>query len=360
MISRRPILILVCGLAAGMTPSRAQTAAPAGVPAKVTVEQGARDIVLVRRSGNEIQYRMPDAPPGVTATLVRDQIKEVEFAISVDMPKVHEAMRRRRWEQAVQLLLPSVDPLLDWLDLPENNAVDPALLAGRCLAMAARDRKARGDSAGADAIGRKAVDVARSLRSADWHPDAASAHLRGVVVLVELGRLPDAERELARARVPEIGDASYGMYGYARSRLLDAQQNPREALESALGSMLYENKDPESFPGAMLQAARSYEEVNEFYRARDVYFEVARLFRGTPAGRSARERLARLMEQGHTDAPETGNLAGVFFGTTEDMNKLCREFLAATAGPETDDTPPETEPTPAPAPAEPPQGVPAP
>ncbi len=357
MMFHRATILVMCGLAAGAGPACAQRAASAGVPARVTVEQGAREVVLVRRTGNEIQFRMPDAPPGVTATLTLEQIKQVEFAMPVDMSKVYEAMRRRRWEPAVQLLLPSVDPVLPWLDLPENNAIEPALLAGRCLAMAALERKARGDTAGAEAIGRKAVDVAGQLRAAEWHPEAASAHLRGVVVLVELGRLPDAERELARARTPEIGDASYGMYGYARSRLLDAQQKPREALDAALGSMLYESKDPESFPGAMLQTAKSYEEVNEFYRARDVYFEVARLFRGTPTGRTARERLARLMEQGQTEAPETGNLASVFFGTTEDMNAICRKFLEATAGSEADDLPPETGTTPAP--AAPTQGVPA-
>ncbi len=355
----RIALLVLAGAWMILPPARAQAPAGTGVTVRITVEKGARDIVLLRRKGPELQYRMPDAPPGVSATLNLDQVKQAEFTLPIEMPKVYQAMRRRQWAAAAQLIAPAVRPTLPWLDLPENNAVDPCILAGRCLVQAATDRRAAGDAAGADKFCLQAMEIYQKLLAAGWHPGSASAHLYGVVALVDAGRIPDAEREFARARKPEAGDAAFGMHGYARSRIADAQQKPREALESALGALIYETKDPVAFPGALLQAAQSYEDVNEFYRARDVYFEVARLFRGTPAGITARARLARLMEQGRTEAPETGNVAGVFFGTTEDMNQRCSEFLAATAGPEADDAPEEAPSKPSPVNSSPTPGAPA-
>lgn len=360
-MSRLRIALWMAAAAGAVMPlAHAQAPAGTGVVVRITVEKGARDLVLLRRKGPELQYRMPDAPPGVSATLNLDQVKQAEFALPIEMPKVYEAMRRRQWAAAAQLLIPAIRPTLPWLDLPENNAVDPVILAGRCLVLAAAGRRAAGDAAGAEKLCLQAMEIYQKVLAATWHPGSASAHLMGVVALVDAGRIPDAEREFARARKPEAGDAAFGMYGYARSRIFDAQQKPREALESALGAMIYETKDPVAFPGALLQAAQSYEDVNEFYRARDVYFEVARLFRGTPAGQTARARLARLMEQGRTDAPETGNVAGVFFGTTEDMNKRVSEYLAATAGPETDDAPAEPAANPSPPTSSPTPGAPTP
>jgi tetratricopeptide (TPR) repeat protein len=313
---------------------------------RIHTAQGARELILLRRAGAELQYRMPDAPPGVTASFNPGVVERADFAFALDLPAVHEAMRRRQWLPAAERLLAAVQPALPYLDLPDNNAFDPALLAGRCLLRAAGEQAAAGAAgdAGAAAVARqlygRAYEVLRQVAAAAWHVEAEPAGLLGIAGLVEAERTDDAENALRRAREPEIGDRAHGMYWYATARLRHAQGRPAEALEAALRSMLYETKDIESFPGAMLQAAISYEDINEFHRARDLYFETARLFRGTSWGRAAHRRLEGLMKQGRAAADEPADIAGVFFGSVEDMNAVITAFLEATAADAPDDPPP--------------------
>jgi tetratricopeptide (TPR) repeat protein len=343
----RSVLVAVGVVCAGVA-ARAQE-----VPVRIVTAQGAREIILVRRSGAELQYRMPDAPPGVTASFNPSVVERADFAFTLDLPAVHEAMRRRQWLPAAQRLMAAVQPALPYLDLPDNNVFDPALLAGRCLLRAAGAQAAAGEAgdAGAAETARqlygRAHEVLRQVSAAGWNTEAEPAGILGILGLVEASRLDDAANALQRAREPDIGDRAYGMYWYATARLRHAQGQPAEALEAALRSMLYETKDIESFPGAMLQAAIGYEDINEFHRARDLYFETARLFRGTPWGIAAHRRLEGLMKQGRADADEPADIAGVFFGSVEDMNAVITAFLEASAAETTDDPPAAAEAPPA-------------
>lgn len=340
-IDRRAALALAVALvAAASAPAQQPAAAPAavspastnaGTPVRLMAEnEKPMDVMLMLRKGDEIFYRLPNAPAGVMASFKFDRYQEAEFRFTLNEEQAYAYAFQRKWAQAAQLIHAAIFPTLPYLDLPENNATDPAIRAGRAYIRAAEQLVEAGGETNVAAAMRyyaSAYQVLDAAGRAAWHPYGESAHLRSLLCLIELGKLDDAEKSLKATRVPEIGDASWGVYYLTKATLLYRQEKVREALDSAVLSYIHENKDVETFPDALMLAAQCYEDVNEPHRARDVYYEVARLFPGTDWGDEAKSRLQFIMDNGMTSKPEEANLAGVFFGTEEDMNGRANDFL---------------------------------
>lgn len=313
----------------------AAPAAGAGLRTFLTMENVAREVFLLGRSGPDVIYRTPNAPPGVSATMKPDAIQRAEFDIKLDERQVFSLARRREWRAAAQAILPAIQPALPYLDLPENNAVEHAMTAGLYLRKAAQ-LAARGDVRAREDAPRfltAAYNVLVAAGRASWHYYGDVARIRAVLCLIDLGRLDDAERELNRGREPEQGDAAYGPYWLARGELLFARRKYLEAMDAAVRAVLYETKDVETFPDALILTARCYEELNELHRTRDIYYEVARLFRGTDWGDLALDRLRRIQREGMASEKEEAILTAVFFGSDEDMDEIIKKFLEE-SGPE--------------------------
>jgi hypothetical protein len=98
-------------------------------------------------------------------------------------------------------------------------------------------------------------------------------------------------------------------------------------MDAAVKSLCFENKDVDTFPDALLISARCYEEMQEWYRARDVYYEVGRLFPKTDWADAAVSRLDFIMKKELTKDKEKLPIENVFFRFHEDMNKLALELL---------------------------------
>ena len=329
-------MALAAALAAAPAPAQptnapAKPAAPAGVTVRLMKDgEPFREVILVKREGPDFFFRMTNSPPGVMSSFQTGDFDETEFRFTIPEEQAYAAALQRRWAQAAALLHAAIAPALPFLDLKENNATDAAITAGRYYLRAAQQAFKRGDAARPEAD--KWYTYAYALftaagRSAGWHPYGESAAIRAQMCLTEMGKLEEAAKGMAGVREPSPGDASYGVYWLARGRLLYAQEKPREALDAVVLSYIHENKDVETFPDALMLAAQCYEDVNEPHRARDVYYEVARLFPGTDWGDEARLRLKFIMENGMTAAGEDPNIAGIFFGTEEDMNALANAYL---------------------------------
>lgn len=332
-----PAIVMAAALAAGLS-APAQTNAPAkpavpdGVLTRLMKEgEAVREVILVKREGADIYFRMTNSPPGVLSSFKPELFEETEFRITLPEEKAYAAAFQRKWSQAAALLHGALIPTLPYLDLRENNAAESVMTAARYYLRAAQQALKRGgDAAKPEAdkwYGYAYAMFTAAGRSAGWHPYGESCVIRAQMCLVELGRLDDAVKGLAAAREPSPGDGSWGVYWLARARLLYAQEKPREALDAVVQSYIHENKDVETFPDALMLAAQCYEDVNEPHRARDVYYEVSRLFPGTDWGDEARLRLKFVMENGMTTSGEDPNIAGIFFGTEEDMNALASKYL---------------------------------
>ena len=79
--------------------------------------------------------------------------------------------------------------------------------------------------------------------------------------------------------------------------LLPAAGEYREAIDAAARSLAFDNKNPDTFGPALMLYARACEQAQDWHRARDVYLEVSRLFRGTDHGDLASQRLGFIMKE---------------------------------------------------------------
>ncbi len=321
------------GPGAAATGTAARVVEPGVLTRLVKEDKVVREVVLVRRQGPTIFFRLTNSPPGVYSQFTADEFDEAEFRIQIPEQAAYADEFARRWLNAARRLHAAVAPALPFLDLKQNNAFEPTVRAAWYYVRAAQQANRLGGTGQVEAA--KWILEAHRLfaaagAAASWHPYGESAAIRAWMCLAELGRLDEAETGLARQREPEIGDASWGVYWLARAQILYAREQPRLALDAAVRSYLHENKDIETFPDALMLAAQCYEDVNEVHRARDVYYEVARLFPGTDWAIEARIRLKTMMDTGMTAAPEDPNITGIFFGTEENMNEKVLKYLKET------------------------------
>ena len=320
--------LLTAGLLAGAAAAPAQ-----GVRAVIKTEKETREVYLMGRKGRDIVIRQPEHPAGVTTTLKMSDLAACEFFFTLDEFEVYKEERQRNYGKAAQMILSALSPTLPFLDLPENNAFERVVAAGLYLMRAGDAYREAGGEANlknANAFYQSAQQVLSAAARATWHPVADIARARSALCLIYMGQLDEADKILAKGREPDIGDLSFGIHWLVRARLFYARQDTRAALFAAIRSVLYENKDIDSFPDALLLCAQCYEDLMEMHRTRDVYYEIARLFRGTPWGDKARARLKFMMDNKMTEEDEPTDIKNVFFGIDEDMNALANEFLEAT------------------------------
>ena len=154
--------------------------------------------------------------------------------------------------------------------------------------------------------------------------------MKGILCLITLKNPKQAERDLRKMRVPEIGDQTMGLYWYTLAVLREANGDNREAMNAVVKSIAFENKDIEVFPEALMMSGRLYEALLDPYRARDVYFEVARLFPDTDWAKAAKIRLQYILDQKLTHTKEVLGIEQTFFGMDEDVNAKASSLLKGT------------------------------
>ncbi len=319
------------GVARAQRAPRAQMTEPVEVYVRIADQPRPRRLLLVGREGpSRLLYRPEGAPEGSTAGLNIETVRAAEFDITVDEQASYALARAGDFAGAAQRMLAGIRPALPYLDLPHNNAMDPALTAGRYLMRAAFTAQLAADAAGrerAPALYRAAYQVLRTAGRGEWHPRGETAQARAALALLRAGDPEGSARMIERMRRPIEGDGAFGAYWLARAYLDYERGEVRDALDAAIRSYLYENKDVEIMPEALLLAAQCYEDLLEVHRTRDVYYEVARLFRRTAWGELALRRLRTIMDEGLTDEEEPRDVAAVFFGREEDMNARVRELI---------------------------------
>lgn len=302
---------------------------PAAVQANLKMDDTFKEVDLVGRNKETLFYRPRGGPEGASITVKIDAVADGEFALSYDGETVAKALMNERWAEAAVMLVPVVTPLLPYLDINDNNGVGLAMDAGLSLMKAARTMPATNDASQAriTAVYQRAYSILKAVSKASWSPDAELGALRAVQCLIALGDADKAVKELEAVRDPSPGDESYGLYWLAKSQIMYAKGKTKNAMDAAVKSVVFDNKNVETFPDALFMTGRCYEDLLEWYRARDVYYEIARLFPGIGHGATAREKLKYLMDKGFTKNKETSAIEAVFFGLDEDVNAKVRTLL---------------------------------
>ncbi len=321
-------LFLLAALPASVLAAPRFTNTP--VRAIITVADKDSTVMLAGRTDTDLFYSPPNVPPGVYASIPLAGVQNARLEFTVDEMAVDKAVVARRWREAAALVLRGIEPTLPYIDLPGNEAADAAASASIYLLNAAALAQRSGAEGAKAAQPLLAMVVRLSDRlqgCAAWFNGAEAARLRAVQALTSLNRLDDAVKRMEDAAIPEPGDGDFGLYWLAKATLAEVRGEPREATDAAARSLAFDNKNPETFGPALMLYARSCENAQDWYRARDVYFEVSRLFRGTDYGDLARERLTFIMKEGLTSEKEAANVTKLFFGSEEDMDALAQTWL---------------------------------
>ena len=300
-----------------------------GPVAKILLEEQLKEIVMIKMEPGTIHYTLPNTP-GAMTSISMALIKEIKFIYSYDDYAVFKAVEKHQWSKAGTILFQTVTPFLPFLGIPGNNLSSVALDAGMYLqkAGAREQRLAKGRlSPKASNYYKKALYVLDAAGKSEWFLRSKIAKQRAIQCLIQLRRMEEARDRMESALVPEVGDIDIGLYWLTRAGYYYVQKQIPEALDAANQSILFKTKDIETFPDALLLSARCYEHLEDFHRARDVYFEVARLFIGTEWGEIAAKKLTKVMAQEEVRIPEIPNIAKIFFNVDEDMNELVNDLL---------------------------------
>ena len=289
--------------------------------------------VLLGRADAEVVYAKADSPAKLEGVLPLSKIRRAAFEVAPDAEALVKARRERDDPALCRVLAAAYAPTYPFLDLPANNAVEPvATLASTMMQVAAKTLRTADTDEARDRAMRQyesAGEVLSALaESRNWSPEGQIAVVKFCQCLLARGKVKTAAYHLDEMPEPMPGDPAYGHYWLARGLLAEQRGDTREALRCAILSVDFDSKNGESFPAALLLSARSYEELEEWYRARDIYFEVAELFQNTDWGDDACDRLRFILDNGKTSLRETDQaIENAFFGVTEDINKLARDFL---------------------------------
>jgi tetratricopeptide (TPR) repeat protein len=314
----------------------ARTAAPviSTSPIKAWIWRGreSHEVTLIGYTEDEVVVAgaVPNAPGG---RILLSQITRARFDLEYDAYEVGKAVRLNDWSGAVRILYPVVKPGFSYVVIPENNVAELAMNVGTYMMRAAtKTARAAGDDAGKQEQAQKqfeaAHEVFKSCARIQWSSAGPVAVLKGCRCLLAMNKTKTAQFHVNQLAEPMPGDAIFGHYWLIRGELEYRAGRFREGLDAALKSVCFENKDAETFPDALLLSARCYEELLEPYRARDVYYEVARLFPRTDWGAVAVDRLKIIMEKGLTRDSEKSPIENIFFKTSDDMNKLVKQLFA--------------------------------
>lgn len=318
------------------------SSAPQPVPAAMkVVDQDAMKVLVKSFDGTKIWYGDPTQPAGASVAVSAASVERFAFELTLDEEGLNRERMARNWNQVCVLLWPVVSPVLPFMGIRNNNAADLAMILGDSLVKAAAlMRSAKGgDAEKAARIVQRALSVYMALGKAEWYSEAEAARLKGILCQIDLKDLKQADRDFRMMRVPEIGDQTMGLYWYVAAALKEANGKTRDAMDAVVKSIAFENKDVDVFPDALMMSARLYEALLEPYRARDVYYEVARLFPGTDWATTARVRLQSIMDQKLTQSKEVIGIERTFFGLDEDVNAKAASLLKGTL----DEDKPEAE-----------------
>jgi hypothetical protein len=331
------------------TPAKSQ-----GIEARLRIGAKApQRVVLLGRKDGKVVYRFADSAQMVSSVATAE-VTSVRLNLAIDKAAVAKAQRRGDWATAGTILGRALVPALPFLDLKDNNALSSVLRAGTCFLLAAEQKTGCRFDAEARVVAEQeylyAYAMFKSAMSAEWSARADAARMLAAISLVGLRRTPEAAELLSGLSEPEVADEDCGLYRLASAEVLNAQGNTAAALEAAVSGLAFADKDIDTFPISLMLSAYCYAKLGDPYRARDVYYEVARLFAGTHWEVAARAALRQIVDTGLTKIPEAVAAKAAFFGTDEDVNAK----VAALLDPATAATPTATgKVLPAPKPAAP-------
>ena len=258
-------------------------------------------------------------------------IETIEFITKLDSYQTKVLERQGKYAEAAVYIIQNLAPALKYIKIPDNNLVDHLFDAAYLyMDAAATHSDKRGpayDPKKAKVEYVKAYSVFKKITEADWCYTATLARLNMAYCALRLKKRSIADKIFAKIDEPALDDAAFGLYWLVDGMMKFEDKKYAPALDSAIKALVFDTKNIHVFPQALLLSAYCYEDTLDYYRARDVYFEVARLFHNTPEGRIAFASIQFIRERKLTDEAEDVGIEKVFFNSIEDINKTIDEYI---------------------------------
>jgi len=296
-----------------------------------------RHVTLFGRDDDVLLAQDTRTGTGLTR-IQKTQVIRCEFDLEYDRSAVATALQAQDWAAAVRNLSPVVQLALPYLDITDNNGLEMAMDLGMYM-VASADReilvtpKTEANRERALKQYAAAAKLFNQAAKADWTPVGQVARLKECLALLAQGKEEPAKEIFDETASPSPGDTQYGHYWLVQAELLNHAGKTVEALDASVKSVVFANKDVQTFPTSILLTAECYAKLGQYHRARDLYYEVAVLFVGTDWAADALVGLASVMEDGKTLVEEKAPIENVFFNVSDDMNKLSEELLKAQSKP---------------------------
>jgi len=259
------------------------------------------------------------------------RIERVNFITKYDPYIVKVMERKQKYSQAAAEVINKLAPALKYISLPENNLVNPLFDAAYLYMKAAsvyNDHKSpKYNKEKAQAEYAKAYRVFKKIAQAKWYYGAKLATLNTIFCKIRMHKLDSAIKQFKKVEEPMLGDAAFGLYWLIDAQIKFKNNQLNEALDSAVKSIVFDNKDIQTFPEALLLSACCYEDMLDNYRARDTFYEVAKLFKGTPEGKIAFSSIQFIRDKKLTEQAEDVGLEKIFFDSIEDVNKKVDDYI---------------------------------
>lgn len=288
-------------------------------------------LTLLGRDGDVLLVQDTRRGRGLTR-IHKSRVSRCEFFVEYNHSDVADAIRSRDWAAAVRILSPVVRLVLPYIDISNNTGMDLTMDLGLYM-VASADREMRKSTA-------KSADKERAMKQydaayklfiqagkAEWSPFGQVAILKACRALLAQGKNDQAVELFETQDAPFNDNEAFGHYCLVQAEILRNQKKTADALDAAVKSVVFANKDVETFPSSLLLSADCYAELGEYHRARDIYYETAVLFVGTDWETAALLGLKDILDNKRTEKEETALLENVFFNTEEDMNQLAADLL---------------------------------
>lgn len=297
-----------------------------------TAKRQFADVTLVGRTSTHLVLA-PDANAVLPTRIPLSTVVAADFEFDYDKFEVTRAMAKNDWAKAIRILSAAYSPTYIYLDIPDNNAIEGAMDLGTTMMKSAkrtlRNAKTNAEHDTACQQFEAAYKVFTACSKATWSDLGNIGMLKGCrcQLAIDSDRASQAERRISAMDEPTPGDDAYGHYWLLKAEIAMLRKDVTNAVDAAVKSLCFENKDIETFPDALMISAECYEKLDNPYRARDVYFEVAKLFPDTDWAADALVRLEAILKSGKTAKKETATVESTFFGLEEDMNALAEALI---------------------------------
>lgn len=239
------VFLFLASLATALVPSIAH-AQRNEISARIAFTQqgGIVDVVLTGRRGDTLYARPKEAASG-SITYEAGDIKRIAVALPAEeLRRAETAASSGRHDDALKLLRPIVRPLLPFLDLPIDNAVEPALL----YAASARAEKAWSEAISVYKAIQKNPDPLVSQEGAGW---LAYSYMRNQ-------QAKEAEEWVAQFIEKDPRNRGFVPAALAAALLHGGRGEDEAALDHAARAAALDRIDDELYPEAVYLSADAY------------------------------------------------------------------------------------------------------